>query len=589
MKADGSVLIDTKISTGGMEKGFNLLKSEMSTVGTTAKQVSSQIESSFSGMNLSKSVSNAISKVKRLETQLAAVSSELKLAMSDDDDSATERLLAKKTALYDRLEEARENLATEIAEAARKEADAEEKAAQRSARAAEKKANAQKKETKSKISDATSSLNRFNTRFTGILSSALFFNIISSGLSKFTSYMASALEKNDEFSSSLSNLKGSLLTAFQPIYNSIVPALTSLVNWLNTAVQMVGKFFSVLTGSDYSDVMDDAEALNSEADAIGGVGDAAEEASRQLAGFDELNRLESLDSSSSSSGSSSSGVSTIFEEVNIPSEWEEVIESLALTVKDIFFEWDDLNAENITEKLLTALTTIAGGVIGFSLGGVSGALIGMAVGASLGVAISNVIFDGDGELSSEELLSTLITVLTGIVGGVIGFALGGSVGAAIGMTVGAALGLKIADMTFDGDGELSKEEVIKLLTTALVTIGGGVIGFAVGGAAGAAIGIVAGASIGFTLSDIMFDGDGNISSDEMLNALVSGLIVIAGTVIGFAVGGPAGAAIGAVLGLALTFTIQSTIFDGVGETVKSMLDEVASYFSTTFSDRKTHV
>ena len=39
MKADGSVIIDTKIIDGGMEKGFEQLKSKMNSVGVAAEKV----------------------------------------------------------------------------------------------------------------------------------------------------------------------------------------------------------------------------------------------------------------------------------------------------------------------------------------------------------------------------------------------------------------------------------------------------------------------------------------------------------------------------------------------------------------------
>jgi hypothetical protein len=93
-----------------------------------------------------------------------------------------------------------------------------------------------------------------------------------------------------------------------------------------------------------------------------------------------------------------------------------------------------------------------------------------------------------------------------------------------------------------------------------------------------------GAALGVKLSDIMFDGDGAISSDELIKSLVSGLSIIAGSLIGFAAGGPAGAVIGATLGIALAFTIQSTVFDEIVSSVQRAFSDISNYAAETFSN-----
>lgn len=526
MKADGSILIDTKILDDGMEKGFELIKDEMASVGITAKQVGEQIELSFSKMDVSKPIANAVAKVEQLEQQLASVTSDYQFAVSEGDDKSAERMAAKRIALYDRLESARERLSIELAQAVQKEAAAEERATERKIKAAEKESRAKQRIAEKQYRNLTKPVRRFNSRLREILSGALVFNLLSAGLRKMTSYFGAALAANTEYSSSLSALRGSLMAAFQPIYEFVLPAIITLIDWLNAAAQVTGRFFAALTGKNYSQMQKNAQALNKEAQAIGGVGDAAEKAAKQIMGFDEINRL---DSTKNTIGGGAAGIGApLFEEISIPNEWEKVIDSLAMRIKDIFFEWDNLNPEVISEKLITALNVIAGGLIGFALGGPGGALVGMAIGAGIGVVISSVVFDGDGNLDGEEFMSALTIALTGMVGGLMGFFAGGPTGAAIGIIVGAGLGVK--------------------------------------------------------LSSIMFDGDGKLSASEIIKSLVSGLSLLAGTIIGFSVGGPAGAAVGAVVGLALGFSIQAIDFDGVGNAIKQMLSSVRDYFSSTFAN-----
>ena len=459
MKADGSIIIDTKILDGGMEKGFELIKDEMASVGITARKVGEQIEMTFSNIDVSKPIANAANQVRSLEAQLANVTADLKEALLRDDDSAAQRLGTRQIQLYDRLEQARERLAWAVSDAADKQADAEERAAQREAKAAQKTANAKAKAQEKELKAMAKPVRRFGVRLREVATGALVFNVISAGLRGMVNYFGKALMANDEFSASLKRLKGSLATAFQPILETITPALIQLINWVNVAVQALGRLFATLSGRSYSDMKKNAQALNNQTNAIDKTGQAAKDAQKYLAGFDEINKALGKDSASSSGANDDGGAT--FEDFEIPSEMESAIDSFAMRIKDIFFEWDNLTGEQIAQKLLTALTVVAGGLIGFALGGPKGALIGMTIGAGLGVVLSNIIFDGDGNLSTEELLRSLFSILAILGGGIIGFAIGGVPGAAIGATIGIALSFLIQNLSFDsiveGWNELKKQ------------------------------------------------------------------------------------------------------------------------------------
>lgn len=555
MKTDGSIIIDTKIIDGGMEKGFELIKDEMASVGMSAKKVGEQIQLSFSKMDISKPIAAAVTEVNNLRKEFSSIDlkyqSELKIAESletefekvkailnnkdefvdplkfIDAKEKSETLSAdieKQKKIVDSLEEkwksvnaalesSEKKLTTAITKEINKQAAEEEKAAKQKAKAAEK-----------QYKELTKPAKRFQSRLRELISGALVFNIISSGLRRMTAYFGNALKANNEYSKSLSALRGSLMTAFQPVYEAVLPAIITLIQWINVAVQAIGRFFAAISGKGYSQMQKNAEALNNQADALGSVGGAAKEAKKQVAAFDEINRLESTDQSGGGGGGSGS---PLFESLNIPSEWESKIDSLALRVKDIFFKWDNLTPEIIAEKIVTALGAVAGGLIGFALGGAHGALIGMTIGAGMGVVLSSIVFDGDGELSTSELVTALVSGLAVIGGAAIGFAVGGPAGAAIGATVGTVLSFKIADAIFDGDG---------------------------------------------------------ITAGELVAGCVAALMAVGGAIVGFAVGGPAGAAIGAVIGLGLTMTIEETEFDAVAENIKKMFESVRGYFSDAFSE-----
>lgn len=88
------------------------------------------------------------------------------------------------------------------------------------------------------------------------------------GLQSIASYTFSALETNNQFSNSLNNLKVQLLTAFYPIYQAALPAITALVQGLAQAMQYIAAFISGLFGTTYQQSEQGAAALNKNINAM---------------------------------------------------------------------------------------------------------------------------------------------------------------------------------------------------------------------------------------------------------------------------------------------------------------------------------
>lgn len=132
-------------------------------------------------------------------------------------------------------------------------------------------------------------------RLGNTIKSALVFSVIYKGLSMVKSEMASYLTVNQQFVAALNQIKGVLLTAFQPIYDVVVPALTTLLNFLSSAIAVVSHFTAALFGTTAKKAQQNAQSLYKQAHAIDAVGgavkDAAEEAKKAIAPFDEFNIL----------------------------------------------------------------------------------------------------------------------------------------------------------------------------------------------------------------------------------------------------------------------------------------------------------
>ena len=92
----------------------------------------------------------------------------------------------------------------------------------------------------------------------------------------------------------------------QPLVEVIIPALTAFVNGLTRIVTVVAQLVSRLFGKTISQSQEAAKGLYEETEALESVGGAAEEAAGSLAGFDEINTIQTENAGGSGVGAPSS-------------------------------------------------------------------------------------------------------------------------------------------------------------------------------------------------------------------------------------------------------------------------------------------
>jgi len=207
-------------------------------------------------------------------------------------------------------------------------------------------------------------------------------------------------------------------------------------------------------------------------------------AERQLLKFDEINRLvahevqEKTTGTGKSSGSSTKSstkktetekkTTTSKEKVSskakelqsktgstknvsyYPSDQHKAEGSLYFTIKDVLFNWDDLNWEEIMMKIIAGLGALGGALIAGTVGGLPGAIFGIGAGLLFGIMVDETVFNMDGELSSDEIWKSLLLVLGPAIGGIIGFALfPWPVGAAVGITIGAIISFLVTGVNWE--------------------------------------------------------------------------------------------------------------------------------------------
>ena len=145
------------------------------------------------------------------------------------------------------------------------------------------------------VDKAQKSASKFSMRLREVIRSALVFTIISQALAKFREWMGKVIKTNDEARAAIARLKGALLTLAQPLIEVIIPAFTKFVDILARVISMAARFTAALFGTTADKAADSAENLYEETEAIDGTAEAAEEAEKSLASFDEINQLSGLD------------------------------------------------------------------------------------------------------------------------------------------------------------------------------------------------------------------------------------------------------------------------------------------------------
>lgn len=268
---------------------------------------------------------------------------------------------------------------------------------------------------------ARNSANRFGKRMLEIAKGALVFNVVSAALRGVVNYMGKVLKSNSEYTAQLAKLKGALLTAFQPIYEFVLPGVLAVLRVLTAIAQVVANVLSVIFGKTAQESAKNAEALNKEAEAIDGVGSSAKKAQKSLAGFDEINKLSQKETETGAAGVGG-GISADFSEAGEITKELEEIAKIVLAIAAGLLTWK-------VSSLFTGGLNATSAALGLLVAGIM--LVVMAINEWINT----------GELSNEMC----IALVAGIVA--IGGALSLLTGSWIPLVIAAVVGLVIAIAT----------------------------------------------------------------------------------------------------------------------------------------------
>lgn len=138
---------------------------------------------------------------------------------------------------------------------------------------------------------ATGGVQSFGVRLRSIVAGALFFNLISKALTAMADRLGKALLANQTFAKSFGQVKSNLLTAFQPIYESIIPWLNKLMQALVQVTAQMAQFIASVFGTTAQQAQENAKELNKQTDALDSTASSAKKAEKALASFDTVQKL----------------------------------------------------------------------------------------------------------------------------------------------------------------------------------------------------------------------------------------------------------------------------------------------------------
>lgn len=150
--------------------------------------------------------------------------------------------------------------------------------------------------------NVSASMNTFSKRVSGLFKRVLVFSLITRALQSLRTWLGKTIMQNEEARAAVARLKAAFLTLAQPILQVVIPVFVKLVNILTQVVTAIAKFFGMLSGKSWGAQVAAAKGLNAEKEAIEGVGSAAEDASKSMASFDEINQITSNQASGGGGG-----------------------------------------------------------------------------------------------------------------------------------------------------------------------------------------------------------------------------------------------------------------------------------------------
>lgn len=337
--ADGSIIIDTHIDNAQAQKELASLKKSMAKLSNTLSGKKTEQSAIAREMQQADAaIEGTFQNIKRLEAEMASLEGiNLKDNTSGEYFAAQTRIpqikaeLEAQRATLEKQGQAADKVAARYdkisAEVNKISAELEEATAKSGRLAAQiTGAGAASAGTAKATRRATSETVKFRKRILELTKSALIFSVLTRALTVMRDWLGRTVAASEEASAAISAFKGSLQGLTAPILNAVIPALIKIVQVITQIISLISRGVAALFGMTNKQALSTAEGLNAEQKALEGVGGAASDAEKQLASFDEINKL------TEPSGGGGGGIDSLapsFEEIELPAWMVSVADKLA--------------------------------------------------------------------------------------------------------------------------------------------------------------------------------------------------------------------------------------------------------------------
>lgn len=139
-----------------------------------------------------------------------------------------------------------------------------------------------KTKTKTSLKSSENAFSNFGKRISNTIKSAFVFSVLYKGLTGLRQYISSMLSTNQQFTTSLNQVKSNLAVAFQPIYQEAMPAINALVNLLVKATAYLAVFTNTLFGTSINSSIDAARKMQNSINAVQSGASGAAAAEKEL-------------------------------------------------------------------------------------------------------------------------------------------------------------------------------------------------------------------------------------------------------------------------------------------------------------------